>query len=116
MFQCSLVPMLGLSKIMQAVIHGSRIIGGRGEARIDGKRLLVRLSRLIESIQVVVGHAVTVPNHRRLQIGLLVYGNRGRVFSTPHQDVGLGLSRYFPAESLALGCRYLQGRANRRWS
>src|ERR1700723_1684309 len=120
MFQRSLVPMHGIFKIMLPVIHGSEIIGRRGEARIDGKRVLVSLSRLLESIQVVVGHANTVPNQRRLQIGLLVCGNRGRVFSAGHQDLGLGLSRYLLAESLALGCRYwcryFLGRASRRRS
>src|ERR1700733_5418746 len=120
MFQRSLLTMIGMLKIMLIEIHGSEIIGSRGKARIDGERLLISLSRLLESIQVVVGHANTVPNQRRLQIGLLVRGNRGRVFSAGHQDLGLGLSRYLLAESLALGCRYgcryFLGRASRRRS
>src|ERR1700733_14031045 len=101
MFQRSLVPMLSIFKIMLAVIYGSEIIGSGSEARIDGKRVLVSLLRLVESIQVVVGHTDTVPNERRLQIGLLVCGDSGRVLSTGHQDIGPGLSRYLLAKSLA---------------
>src|ERR1700693_1789030 len=93
MFQCSLVPALGLSKIMLAVVHGSKVIGGGSKTRIDSKCLLVSLARFIQSKKMVVRHADVVPNDRGFQIALPECDNGCRVLSTGHQDVGLLFDR-----------------------
>src|ERR1700689_683283 len=93
MFQGSLVPVLGVSIIMLAVVDGCEIIGGRSKTRIDGKCLLVSLARFIQGVKMVVRHADVVPNDGGFQIALPIGDNGCRVLSTGHQDVGLLFDR-----------------------
>src|ERR1700691_6705669 len=89
MFERPLVPVLGLSKIMLAVVHSSKVIGGGSKTRIYGKCLLVGFSRFIQGKKMVVRHADVVPNDGGFQVALPVCDNGCRVLSTGHQDVGL---------------------------
>src|ERR1700755_966620 len=112
MLQRPLVPVLGISEIMLAVIHSRKIIGSRSKTRIDGQRLLVRFARFLQGKKMVIGHTDIVPNNRRLQIGLLVCSNGRPILSPVHHYVGLGFGGKLvdPKTFALLGIR-IDGRA-----